>query len=62
MRSKKMMKRLGRKKTRKRMKKMKEEKTMKKREKMTMKKWRMNRRGKHRENKGAKMPASTCII
>jgi hypothetical protein len=61
MRSKKMMKRLGKKKMRKRMKK-KKEKTMKKREKMTMKKWRMNHRGKHRESKGAKMPASTCII
>jgi hypothetical protein len=62
MRSKKMMKRLERKKMRKRMKKKKEEKTMKKREKMKMKKWRMNHRGKHRESKGAKMPASICII
>ena len=57
-----MMKRLERKKMRKRMKKKKEEKMMKKREKMKMKKWRMNHRGRHRESKGEKMPASTCII
>ena len=55
------MKRQERKKTRKRMKKMKAEKTMKKSEKMTMKKWKMIRRGKHREKKGVKR-VSTCII
>ena len=65
MRSKKreMMKRQVRKKTRKRMKKMKAEKTMKKRDKMTMRKWRMSRTGKSRENKGVKLRGdSTCII